>query len=134
MSVNKAIIIGRLGADPEVKYTQGGTPVCNMTIATDEGYTDKTSGQKIDKTEWHRVSVFGRTAENCGKFLQKGREVYVEGSLQTREWQDKEGQRRFTTEIKAFTVQFIGGSAAPAPRPAPRPAVVGSSPNDDIPF
>ena len=108
MSVNKVILIGRLGADPEVRYTQGGQAVGNLRLATDESYTDKNSGQRVERTEWHRVVVFGRTAENCKQYLAKGRQVYVEGGLQTREWQDKDGQRRWSTEIKAQTVQFLG--------------------------
>lgn len=109
MSVNKAIIIGRLGADPEVRYTQGGTAVANFNIATDESWTDK-DGQRQEKTEWHRIVAWGRTAEICGEHLKKGREVYVEGRIETREWQDKDGQRRRTTEIKAWSVQFIGSA------------------------
>jgi single-strand DNA-binding protein len=108
VSVNKAIIIGRLGADPEVRYTQGGQSVANFNLATDEVWTDK-SGQRQEKVEWHKVVVWGRQAELCGEYLRKGREVYVEGRIETREWQDREGQRRFTTEIKAQNVRFLGG-------------------------
>ena len=108
MSVNKAILIGRLGSDPEVRYTQGGTAVANFNIATSENYTDK-SGQRQERTEWHRIVVWNRLAEICGEYLKKGREVYVEGRIETREWQDRDGNRRWTTEIKAQTVQFIGG-------------------------
>ena len=105
--VNRAIIIGRLGADPEVRYTQGGTAVANFNVATSETWTDK-SGQRQEKTEWHRIVVWGNLAEVCGQYLTKGREAYIEGKIETREWEDKNGQRRFTTEIKAQTVQFIG--------------------------
>lgn len=108
MSVNKAIIIGNLGADPEVRYTQSGTAVGNLRIATNERWTDK-SGQTQERTEWHRVVVFGKTAENCSKYLSKGRQVYVEGRLQTNEWQDKEGNKRYTTEIVANNVTFLSG-------------------------
>ena len=107
MSVNKAIIIGRLGADPEVRYTQSGQSVANFNVATDESWTDK-SGQKQEKVEWHRIVVWGRQAEHCGEYLRKGREVYIEGRIETREWQDRDGQRRFTTEIKAQNVTFLG--------------------------
>lgn len=107
MSVNKAILIGRLGADPEVRYTQSGTAVANFNIATSENYTDK-SGQRQERTEWHRIVVWNRLAEICGEYLRKGREVYVEGRIETREWQDRDGNRRFTTEIKAQSVTFLG--------------------------
>lgn len=108
MSVNKAIIIGNLGADPEVRYTQSGTPVGNLRIATNERWTDR-NGQSQERTEWHRVVVFGKTAENCSKYLSKGRQVYVEGRLQTNEWQDKDGNKRYTTEIVANNVTFLSG-------------------------
>ncbi len=108
MSVNKAILIGRLGADPEVRYTPGGAAVANFNIATDDAYTDK-NGQKQEKTEWHRIVAWGRTAELAGQYLKKGREVYIEGKIETREWQDKDGNRRYTTEIKAQNVTFLSG-------------------------
>ncbi len=108
MSVNKAIIIGNLGADPEVRYTQSGTPVANLSIATNESWTDK-SGQRQERTEWHRVVVFGNTAENCAKYLSKGRQVYVEGRIQTNKWQDNDGNDRYTTEIVAQNVTFLSG-------------------------
>ena len=108
MSVNKAILIGRLGADPEVRYTQGGQAVANFNIATDRTWTDK-SGQKQEKTEWHRIVAWGRTGELCGEYLRKGREVYVEGRIETREWQDRDGNRRWSTEINAQNVTFLGG-------------------------
>lgn len=104
--LNKVMLIGRLGADPELRYMQSGDAVANMNVATDESYTDR-SGNKVEKTEWHRVVVFQRQAENCANFLAKGSMVYVEGSLQTRKWEDKEGQTRYTTEIKAQRVQFL---------------------------
>ena len=110
MSVNKAIIVGNLGADPEVRYTQSGTAVTNMRIATNERWKDK-SGQQQERTEWHRVVVFGNQAENCGKYLEKGRQVYVEGRIQTNEWTDNDGNTRYTTEIVAQSVQFLSGGS-----------------------
>lgn len=132
--LNKVMIIGRLGRDPELRYTQTGSPVCSLNIATDESYTDR-DGNKVDRTEWHRVSVFQKAAENCAQYLAKGSLVFVEGSLQTRKWQDQQGQDRYTTEIKAQRVQFLdkrgggdqgmggseGGYAAPR-RPATPPS------------
>lgn len=118
--LNKVMIIGRLGRDPELRYTQNGSPVASLSIATDESYMDR-DGNKVERTEWHRVSVFQRQAENCANYLTKGSLVYVEGSLQTRKWQDQNGQDRYTTEIKAQRVQFLDrrgdnprGDAAPA--------------------
>ena len=108
MSVNKVILVGRLGQNPEVRYTPSGASVANFSIATSENWTDK-SGQKQERTEWHRVVVWGKLAELCGKYLTKGRQVYVEGRLQTRSWEDQQGQKKYTTEIVANTVQFIGG-------------------------
>lgn len=104
--LNKVMIIGRLGRDPELRYTQSGSPICNLSIATDESYTDR-DGNKVDRAEWHRVVVFQRSAENCAQYLGKGSLVYVEGSLQTRKWQDQQGQDRYTTEIRAQRVQFL---------------------------
>ena len=104
--LNKVMIIGRLGRDPELRYTQGGSPVCTLNVATDESYQDR-DGNRVDRTEWHRIVVFQRAAENCGNFLRKGSLVFVEGSLQTRKWQDQHGQDRYTTEIKAQRVQFL---------------------------
>ena len=111
MSVNKVIILGRLGHDPELKYTPGGMAVCNFTLATSESWADK-AGQKQERTEWHRIVVWGKLAELCNQYLTKGRQAYVEGALQTRSWDDKtSGQKRYTTEINAKTIQFIGGQA-----------------------
>ena len=107
--INKVILIGNLGRDPELRYTQNGQPVANFSLATSENWTDKTSGEKVEKTEWHRIVVWGRTAEHCSQYLAKGRTVFIEGRLQTRDWEDKEGQKRSTTEINAQTVQFLGG-------------------------
>ena len=105
--LNKVMLIGHLGKDPELKYGSSGNPVCTMTLATDEGYTDK-DGNKVDRVEWHRIVAYQRLAETCGQYLQKGRLVYVEGKLQTRKWQDQNGQDRYTTEVVANRVQFLG--------------------------
>lgn len=106
MSLNKVMIIGRLGREPELKYTQSGSPVCTFSVATDESYTDN-SGQKVEKAEWHRIVVFQKAAENCSQYLAKGSLVFIEGRLETRKWQDQQGQDRFATEIKAQRVQFL---------------------------
>ena len=110
MSINKVILIGNLGQNPEVKHSASGQAICNLSIATNESWTDK-NGQKQEKTEWHRVVVFGKLAEICGQYLQKGRQAYIEGKLQTRSWQDKDNQTRYTTEVVAQSVQFLGGNA-----------------------
>jgi single-strand DNA-binding protein len=113
MAINKVILIGNLGQNPEVKTSSSGQSICNLSIATNESWTDR-NGQKQEKTEWHRVVVFGKLAELCGQYLQKGRQAYIEGKLQTRSWQDKEGQTRYTTEVVAQQVQFLGGAARSA--------------------
>lgn len=105
--VNKVIIIGRLGQDPEVRYTSNGGAVANFSMATSESWNDK-GGQKQEKTEWHRIVVWGKLAELCGQYLSKGRQAFIEGRLQTREWTDKDGHKRYTTEIIAQNVQFLG--------------------------
>ena len=105
-SLNKVVIVGRLGRDPETSYTPGGIAVCGLNIATDESYTPK-DGKKVEKTEWHKVVCFGAQAQNCDKYLTKGSLALVEGSLQTDKWQDKEGNDRYTTKIKAQRVQFL---------------------------
>lgn len=110
MSVNKVILVGRLGQNPEVRYTPSGAAVANFSVATNESWTDK-SGQKQERTEWHRVVVWGKLAELCNQYLAKGRQVYLEGRMQTRQWQDKDGQTKYTTEVQAQTVQFLGGQA-----------------------
>lgn len=104
--LNKVQIIGRLGRDVELRQAQGGTSIASFTVATDESYTDR-SGQRVEQTEWHRVSVFGKQAELCGKFIGKGSLVYVEGKLRTRKWTDQSGQERSNTEINADRVQFL---------------------------
>jgi single-strand DNA-binding protein len=106
--INKAIIIGRLGRDPEVRYTPDGTAVANFSIATSEEWKDKDTGEKRERTEWHRIVAFRRLGEICGEYLSKGRQVYIEGRIQTREWEDKEGVKRYTTEIVASQMQMLG--------------------------
>lgn len=106
--VNKVIVIGRLGSDPEVKTISTGNTVARLSVATSDQWTDK-EGQKQERTEWHRVVVWGKLAELCGKYLSKGRQVYLEGRLQTRSWEDQQGVKKYTTEIVAQTVQFLGG-------------------------
>ena len=106
-SVNKATVLGNLGKDPEVRYTPGGQAVANFTIATNESWTDKASGSKQERTEWHKIVVWGKLAELCGEYLQKGRQVYIEGRIQTREWNNKEGVKQYTTEIVAQQVVFL---------------------------
>lgn len=108
MSLNKVMLIGRLGRDVELKYTQSGNPVANISLATDESYTGQ-NGNKVQKTEWHRIVVYGKQAENCNNFLHKGSMAFIEGSLATRKWQDQLGQDRFVTEIKAQRVLFFDG-------------------------
>jgi single-strand DNA-binding protein len=128
-SVNKVILVGNLGRDPEVRYTPSGQAVANFTVATNEAWTDK-AGQKQERTEWHRVVVWGKTAENCGEYLSKGRQVYIEGRLQTREWTNKEGAKQFTTEVVANPaggVVFLAGGGAG--RGASRG---GAAPQDDF--
>lgn len=106
-SVNKVIILGRLGQNPELKYIPSGQAVCQMSVATSESFKDR-NDQMQERTEWHRIQVWGKMAENCAKYLQKGRQVYVEGRLQTRSWDDKEGKKQYITEIVASQVIFIG--------------------------
>jgi len=107
-SVNKVILIGNLGRDPETRYATSGSAICNVTIATSRQWKDKASGEKREETEWHRVVFYDRLAEIAGEYLKKGRPVYVEGRLKTRKWQDKEGQERYTTEIIAEEMQLLG--------------------------
>jgi len=136
-SVNKVILIGNLGRDPELRYTQGGQAVANFNIATTDKFTDK-EGNPQERTEWHRIVVWGKQAENCAQYLSKGRSAYIEGSLQTRDWEDKEGIKRYTTEVRAQRVQFLGGpgggqrtaGAAPASGDSGPPA----PPAQDVPF
>ena len=106
--INKAILIGNLGADPELRYTGSGTAVCNFNVATNESYKDR-DGNLVEKTEWHRVVAWDRLAEICAEYLKKGRQVYIEGSIQTRQWEDQDGNTKYTTEIKAREMQMLGG-------------------------
>jgi single-strand DNA-binding protein len=143
-SVNKVILIGRLGRDPEMKYTGTGTPFCRFSIATDEGWTDKSSGERQERTEWHNIVVWDRLAEICNEYLKKGRLVYIEGSLQTREWDDAEGNKKKTTEIRARDMVLLGSpqgestggqqrrTATAGAATTPEPA--GGITDDDIPF
>lgn len=117
-SVNKVILIGNLGRDPEVRYMPSGDAVANITIATTETWKDK-AGEKQEQTEWHRVAMFGKTAEIAGEYLKKGSQVYIEGRLQTRKWTDKEGQERYTTEIRADRMQMLGSRSGGSERMAP---------------
>jgi single-strand DNA-binding protein len=109
--INKVIIVGNLGADPETRYTTSGTAITSLRIATSESWTDKQSGEKQDRTEWHRVKLFGRLAEISGEYLKKGRQVYIEGSLRTDKYTDKDGVERFSTDIIANEMQMLGGNA-----------------------
>ena len=139
--VNKVILVGNLGANPEMRFTQGGQAVANLRLATTERWTDK-SGQKQEATEWHRVVVWGKQAEIVGQYLTKGRQVYVEGSIRTRQWQDQQGQKRYTTEVVARNVQMLGGRGerapddvnATVPPDESSGADFGGGPDDDIPF
>ena len=107
-SVNKVILVGNLGRDPETRYATSGSAICNITVATSRQWKDKATGEKKEETEWHRVVFYDRLAEIAGEYLKKGRPVYVEGRLKTRKWQDKEGQDRYTTEIVAEEMQLLG--------------------------
>ncbi len=112
--INKVILVGNLGRDPEVRYSANGAAIANITIATSEQWTDKQSGQKQERTEWHRVVLFNRLGEIAGEYLKKGSQVYIEGKLQTRKWQDNNGQDRYTTEIVANEMQMLGGRGGSA--------------------
>lgn len=155
-SVNKVILVGNLGRDPEVRYSADGNAICNVSIATTSNWKDKATGERREETEWHRVVMYNRLAEIAGEYLRKGRPIYVEGRLRTRKWQNKEGQDQYTTEVIADQMQMLGGRdgsgsdgggyEAPAGRPASRPQAqrpsapaAGGSANlgdldDDIPF
>jgi len=137
--INKVILVGRLGRDPEVRYTRSGDAVANFSLATSEEWKDKNTGEKQEKTEWHRIVAWRRLGEICGEYLRKGSQVYVEGKLQTRSWEDRDGNTRYTTEIVAQSMQMLdsAGRAASGPEaaeehyPVEEPANV---PDDDIPF
>jgi single-strand DNA-binding protein len=132
-SVNKVILVGRLGKDPEVKYTQGGTTVARFTVATDETWKDKDTDQKQTRTEWHNIVAWSKLGEICGEYLKKGRLVYIDGRLQTRTWKDQDGQERKTTEIRADQMVMLGSDENKA-----KATVSGSAgpeiTDDDIPF
>ncbi len=147
--VNKAIIVGNVGQDPEVRYMPSGSAVAELSVATSEQWKDKTSGEKQERTEWHRITFFGRLAEIVGEYVRKGSQVYVEGSIRTEKWQDKQGQDRYTTKIIASEMQMLGGrtggssnfnqdtsSSKPQSQgsPSPAPAGAGVDFDDDIPF
>lgn len=108
-SVNKVILVGNLGRDAELRYTPGGAPVATLNLATTEVWNDKTSGQKQEKTEWHRIVLWGKSAESLSEYLTKGKQIFVEGRLQTRKWQDKDGHDKYTTEIRADRITLLGG-------------------------
>ncbi|MHC1744083.1 MAG: single-stranded DNA-binding protein [Syntrophobacteraceae bacterium] len=151
--VNKVILVGRLGADPEVRYSANGTPIARFNLATNESVPTSEGGWE-ERTEWHRVVAFGKTAENCGNYLSKGRLVYIEGKLRTQQWEDNQGQKRYTTEVVARDVQFLGGQddqgqsaqgASPPQRTRPQasappqfsedlPPMPQGPPDEDIPF
>ncbi len=134
-SVNKVILVGNLGRDPEVRYMPSGDAVANITIATTETWKDK-AGEKQEQTEWHRVAMFGKTAEIAGEYLKKGSQVYIEGRLQTRKWTDKEGQERYTTEIRADRMQMLGsrsGGSDRMPPPDDEPPARASAPKKSAP-
>ena len=139
--VNKVIVVGNLGSDPDTRYMPSGSAVTNLSIATSESWKDKQSGEQKERTEWHKVAMFGRLAEIAAEYLRKGSQVYIEGKLRTRKWQDKDGKDRWTTEIVADEMQMLGGRSgggAPAMNPsqgssAPPPAAPDDF-DDDIPF
>jgi len=136
--VNKVILVGNLGADPEVKYLSNGTTVATFRMATTENRVNKASGEKTTTTEWHRIVAFGRLAEICGEYLNKGKQVYVEGRLRTRSWEDKDGNRKYTTEIIAQVMQMLGSAGAAAPTDLGKGEEVGPemgpTADDDVPF
>lgn len=135
--INKVILVGNVGKDPEMKYTASGKAIANLTVATSESWNDKQTGEKVDKTEWHRIVAFERLAEIIGEYVKKGSQVYIEGKLQTRKWQDKDGNDRYSTEIIASQMQMLGGKpaddkpkAAGFRKPEPQPEFA----DDEIPF
>ena len=149
-SLNRVMLIGNLGADPEMRYLPSGDAVANIRIATTESWKDKSSGEKKEETEWHRVSFFGKLAEIAGEYLKKGSPVYVEGRIKTRKWQDKDGQDRYSTEVVADRMQMLGSRggmgapsseadeerprSAPAAKPPGKPGAKFDDFEDDIPF
>jgi single-strand DNA-binding protein len=140
--INKVILVGNLGRDPEVRYTPSGVAVANFTIATSEKWKDKNTGEMQERTEWHRIVAWGKLGEICGEYLSKGRQVFIEGRIQTREWEDKEGIKRYTTEIVANEMKMLGardsGEATRPSAPVQAPEYDGpplpDNQEDDIPF
>ncbi len=140
--INKVILIGRLGQDPEVRYTPDGTAVANFSIATSDEWKDKNTGEKRERTEWHRIVAWRKLGEICGEYLSKGRQVYIEGRIQTRSWDDKDGNKRYTTEIIASDVQFLGSrdNIMDVPKPEGKPSYpepeqpAQGDVDDEIPF
>ena len=135
--INKAIIVGTLGDDPAIRSTPNGVSTANISIATNESWKDKNTGETKEATEWHRVVMFGRIAEIAGEYLKKGSQVYIEGKIQTRKWTDKDGNDKYTTEINARELQMLGGKSGATP--APKPVAEGNNDStgdfdDDIPF
>src|SRR6476469_8823657 len=121
-SVNKVIFVGNLGRDAELRYTPGGAAVATLNLATTEVWNDKASGQKQEKTEWHRIVLWGKSAEALSEYLTKGKQIYVEGRLQTRKWQDKDGNDKYSTEIRSDRIVLLGGGGGGGGRPQPRPS------------
>ncbi len=133
--INKVILIGSIGKDPETRYAANGNAITNLSLATSEQWQDKNTGEKQERTEWHRVSMFGRLAEIAAEYLKKGSKVYIEGKLQTRKWQDKDGRDCYTTEIVASEMQMMDGRTQDQPaQPAPQPAPQQPDFDDNIPF
>ena len=131
--VNKVILIGHLGADPESRAMPSGSSVANLRIATTESWRDKQSGEQQERTEWHRVALFGRLAEIASEYLRKGSQVYIEGSLRTRKWQDKQGNERYSTEIVGNEMQMLGGRGGGAAAPASGGAAAAGGPREPMP-
>lgn len=140
--VNKAILVGNVGGDPDIKHTADGRCIANFSLATSESWTDKNSGQKQEHTEWHRCKAFGRLAEIIEKYVKKGDQLYIEGKIKTRSWEDKDGNKKYTTEVEARDMQMLGSASGEAPARAAAPARRPAEPNpfddpdidDDIPF
>ena len=137
-SVNKVILVGNLGADPDVRYTPSGVAVANFSVATKETWKDKSTGEKKEQTEWHKIVAWRRLGEICGEYLRKGSQVYIEGSLQTRAWEDKEGSKRWTTEVVAYKMQMLGSSGDKMSDRDPQGDLPEEPPpnlpEDDVPF
>ena len=137
-SINKVTLLGRLGRDPELKYTSAGTAYCRFSVATDDSWTDRSSGERQERTEWHNVVAWERLAEICGQYLAKGRQVYIEGSISSRQWEDKDGNKRTSFDIRARDMVLLGSPAGESGRSTatakPAAAEGGGITDDDIPF